>query len=82
MYSLTRDASYTTQPLELLNALGFEKNKTLINRADSSSPKAVDNHHFGVNDNGVGPASNANITGRTPEFNQQSGLQSLEGSEG
>lgn len=77
-----RDASYTTQPLELLNALGFEQNKTLINRADSSSPKAVDNHHFGVNDNGVGPASNADGTGRTPEFNQQSGLHSLEGSEG
>lgn len=77
-----RDASYTTQPLELLNALGFVKNKTLINRTDSSSPKAVDNHQFGVNDDGVGPASNADGTGRTPEFNQQLGLQSLEGSEG
>lgn len=60
-----RDASYTTQPLELLNALGFEnpKNHPLlagdseINKGVSSSPTSVDNiqvdnHQFDVSDNG------------------------------
>ena len=60
-----RDATYTTQPLELLNALGFEnpKNHALlagdseISKGVSPSPKSVDNiqvdnHQFDVTDNG------------------------------
>ncbi|RVW77012.1 Brefeldin A-inhibited guanine nucleotide-exchange protein 5 [Vitis vinifera] len=60
-----RDASYTTQPLELLNALGFENPKnhavlardSEINKGVSPSPKSVDNiqvddHQFDVRDNG------------------------------
>lgn len=54
-----RDASYTTQPLELLNALGFEnaKNHTEMNTADNLSLKSidngqVDNHHPDASDNG------------------------------
>lgn len=88
MYSVTRDASYTTQPLELLNALGFEKNKILIkdfeiNGPDSSSPKGVDNHKFDASDYGTVPTSSADSTGRTSENNQQPGLQlNSDGSEG
>ncbi|EXC13619.1 Brefeldin A-inhibited guanine nucleotide-exchange protein 1 [Morus notabilis] len=82
-----RDASYTTQPLELLNALGFEKNRTLIkdleiNGDDSSSPKGVDNRKFDANDYGTVPTSSADSTGRTSE-NNQPGLQlNSDGSEG
>lgn len=60
-----RDASYTTQPLELLNALGFEnpKNHAALNRDSeinkevSPYPKSVDtiqgdNHRFNFSDNG------------------------------
>ncbi|THG19483.1 hypothetical protein TEA_007208 [Camellia sinensis var. sinensis] len=60
-----RDASYTTQPLELLNALGFEnsKNHTVLNRdfkvstGHSPSLKSVenepiDNDQLNVGDNG------------------------------
>ncbi|KAL7194094.1 hypothetical protein ACSBR2_025688 [Camellia fascicularis] len=60
-----RDASYTTQPLELLNALGFEnsKNHTVLNRdfkvstGNSPSLKSVenepiDNDQLNVGDNG------------------------------
>ena len=60
-----RDASYTTQPLELLNALGFEtpKNHIVLTRdfevstGDSPLLKSVenepiDNHQRNVTDNG------------------------------
>ncbi|KAF4382922.1 hypothetical protein G4B88_010093 [Cannabis sativa] len=92
-----RDASYTTQPLELLNALGFENNKPLIkdqeiNWADSSSPHAADIHQFDANDDGKVPPltpSSVDGAGRThnaaafTDHNQQSGLRvNLDGSEG
>ncbi|XP_015888964.3 brefeldin A-inhibited guanine nucleotide-exchange protein 5 [Ziziphus jujuba] len=64
-----RDASYTTQPLELLNALGFENlknNGVLIRDSEidvgySRSPKSVDyegvdNHQFDSSSDGKVPA--------------------------
>ncbi|RWR76137.1 brefeldin A-inhibited guanine nucleotide-exchange protein 5 isoform X1 [Cinnamomum micranthum f. kanehirae] len=55
-----RDASYTTQPLELLNSLGFENSKSLVPSKDSAgsrpdSPSAgngkLDGHQFDINEN-------------------------------
>ncbi|KAL5572269.1 hypothetical protein UlMin_021866 [Ulmus minor] len=71
------DASYTTQPLELLNALGFENNKAFleVNLRDGSSPATP-----------VSPSNDSNGIARTPKLvdaNQQSGLQmNFDGSEG
>lgn len=66
---IIRDASYTTQPLELLNALGFENlknNGVLIRDSEidvgySRSPKSVDyegvdNHQFDSSSDGKVPA--------------------------
>eukprot|EP00262_Sarcandra_glabra_P015918 TRINITY_DN5018_c0_g2_i1.p1 TRINITY_DN5018_c0_g2~~TRINITY_DN5018_c0_g2_i1.p1 ORF type:complete len:951 (-),score=170.00 TRINITY_DN5018_c0_g2_i1:372-3224(-) len=59
-----RDASYTTQPLELLNSLSFNNSKShtiltndAANRGDSPSRKLGDNgssetHHFDSSENG------------------------------
>uniref|UniRef100_A0A2P2KPC1 Brefeldin A-inhibited guanine nucleotide-exchange protein 5 n=4 Tax=Rhizophora mucronata TaxID=61149 RepID=A0A2P2KPC1_RHIMU len=50
-----RDASYTTQPLELLNALGFENSKrptVLVTDSDVDTGDGVDHHQSGVLDNG------------------------------
>jgi len=86
---IIRDASYTTQPLELLNALGF----------DSASLKSFDNeevdgHTFDVRDNGnvhllpspnTGPDGTAgNPNAAVPlDHYQESGSQSnVNGSEG
>ncbi|KAM1605801.1 hypothetical protein PS2_026498 [Malus domestica] len=84
-----RDALYTTQPLELLNALGFENlknnNRVLIgdlevNSGDSPSIKSdydgVDSRQFDVSDNGRNP--NAPVLAK-----QNSGVQmNTDGSEG
>lgn len=85
-----RDALYTTQPLELLNALGFENlknNRALIgdlevNSGDSPSIKSdyegVDSRRFDVSDNGRNP--NASVL---MDNKQDSGVQmNLDGSEG
>ncbi|KAK2645141.1 hypothetical protein Ddye_020336 [Dipteronia dyeriana] len=76
-----RDASYTTQPLELLNALGFEspKNLTVSIRDSEVSAGDVDNHHSGVSDNEtVSPLASPSISA---DNNQELGLH-LDGSEG
>ncbi|KAL5850725.1 hypothetical protein ACOSQ4_008738 [Xanthoceras sorbifolium] len=76
-----RDASYTTQPLELLNALGFEnpKNLTVSIRDSEVSAGEVDSHHSGVSDNvTVSPLASPSIA---TDNNQELGLQ-LDGSEG
>ncbi|XP_008242137.1 PREDICTED: brefeldin A-inhibited guanine nucleotide-exchange protein 5 [Prunus mume] len=85
-----RDALYTTQPLELLNALGFENlknNRALIgdlevNSGDSPSIKSdyegVDSRRFDVSDNGRNP--NASVL---MDNKQDLGVQmNLDGSEG
>ncbi|KAG2691211.1 hypothetical protein I3843_08G000100 [Carya illinoinensis] len=84
-----RDASYTTQPLELLNALGF----------DSASLKSFDNeevdgHHFDVRDNGKesllpslsngpdGTARNPNVAVPLDHYQESGSQVNVEGSEG
>ncbi|KAG6582539.1 Brefeldin A-inhibited guanine nucleotide-exchange protein 5, partial [Cucurbita argyrosperma subsp. sororia] len=77
-----RDASYTTQPLELLNALGFEKSShDEVNIVGGTSLRSVSlkeakNHHLDVGDHGkVSPASSprvADIISRNPI--EESGL--------
>ncbi|XP_035549064.1 brefeldin A-inhibited guanine nucleotide-exchange protein 5 isoform X3 [Juglans regia] len=84
-----RDASYTTQPLELLNALGF----------DSASLKSFDNeevdgHHFDGRDNGKGSllpslsnghdgtARNPNATVPLDHYRESGSQVNVEGSEG
>lgn len=86
----TRDASYTTQPLELLNNLGFENTKhhnILIRDLDSPSRvpagSYLSNHHDTVYENG-------SIVGRDASVNEiplDSNLEivrpmDMEGSEG
>ncbi|KAF9680906.1 hypothetical protein SADUNF_Sadunf06G0170400 [Salix dunnii] len=85
-----RDASYTTQPLELLNALGFEGSMVLV----TDSVVGTDNHQIDASDNGhvsplPSPSISAHGTRGNPnamvllDHNQEFGLQSnLEGSEG
>ncbi|KAK1568405.1 hypothetical protein Q3G72_024051 [Acer saccharum] len=76
-----RDASYTTQPLELLNALGFEnpKNLTVSIRDSEVNAGELDNHHSGVSDNApVSPLASPSIAA---DNNQELGLH-LDGSEG
>ncbi|XP_019455526.1 PREDICTED: brefeldin A-inhibited guanine nucleotide-exchange protein 5-like isoform X4 [Lupinus angustifolius] len=74
-----RDASYTTQPLELLNALSFENLRnhggvirdSEANAGDSGTSKSIDNevvsgHQLDVNDNGklsTRASSNTNADG-------------------
>lgn len=80
--SFLRDASYTTQPLELLNALGFEKSShDEVNIVGGTSLRSVSlkeakNHHLDVGDHGkVSPASSprvADIISRNPI--EESGL--------
>lgn len=76
---------YTTQPLELLNALGFEnlKNDRTLNRdlevnsGDGGSIKSVDY------DGGDGRQFDASNNGRNPNASVESGVQmNLDGSEG
>ncbi|XP_059634656.1 brefeldin A-inhibited guanine nucleotide-exchange protein 5 isoform X2 [Cornus florida] len=87
-----RDASYTTQPLELLNALGFESpaNRTVLTRdlefSTGDSPKikpvdneSLDNYQHRLSDNGNTYA----LAPNTGDHNQLMGLAvDLEGSEG
>jgi guanine nucleotide-exchange factor len=86
---IIRDASYTTQPLELLNALGF----------DSASLKSfeneeVDGHTFDVRDNGnvhllpspnTGPdgtAGNPNAAVPLDHYRESGSQSNVNGSEG
>lgn len=70
-----RDASYTTQPLELLNALGFgNPSREEVNIVDGISLKSVSqqeakNHKFDVGDHGkVSPVASprGEIISRNP----------------
>lgn len=85
-----RDASYTTQPLELLNE--NPKNVTVVIRDSEVGAGEADNNQFGVSDNGKvstlsSPTIGADGTPRnlnTPfslDHNQEAGLH-LDGSEG
>lgn len=85
-----RDASYTTQPLELLNE--NPKNVTVVIRDSEVGAGEADNNQFGVSDNGkVSPLSSPTIGAdgtprnlNTPfslDHNQEVGLH-LDGSEG
>lgn len=83
---IIRDASYTTQPLELLNALGF----------DSASLKSFDNeevdgHTFDVRDNGNvhllpnspdGIAGNPNAAVPLDHYRESGSQINVNGSEG
>lgn len=74
---ITRDASYTTQPLELLNALGFENLKNnggLIRdlEVDLGDSTSVDNHQYDSSDNGAPRTPNATVL---MDHNQESGPQ-------
>lgn len=78
---INRDASYTTQPLELLNALGFEKPKNLsVSIRDIEvSAGEVDNRHSGVSDNvTASPLASPSVAA---DNNEEMGLH-LDGSEG
>ncbi|CAI9767436.1 unnamed protein product [Fraxinus pennsylvanica] len=93
-----RDALYTTQPLELLNDLGFDNSKhhkvftrvpdatSGLNPSVSGGSNASDNHHNNVYENGdtVGVMSpNASTDGNALDHNQKMGLRAdMEGSEG
>ncbi|OAY54181.1 brefeldin A-inhibited guanine nucleotide-exchange protein 5 isoform X2 [Manihot esculenta] len=91
-----RDASYATQPLELLNALSFENQKSpsvLVMDSGAITGDVADSRQFDISDNGklsalavpssaysVGENLNASVL---PDNTQESGLQSnLDGSEG
>ncbi|WVZ66373.1 hypothetical protein U9M48_015604 [Paspalum notatum var. saurae] len=72
-----RDASYTTQPLELLNSLGFQKsnNQQLLSR------EAESNSHGNSYHESRGEASISNNGEHShPEANQQTSLENSEGS--
>ena len=81
--SFLRDASYTTQPLELLNALGFENpSHDELNIVDgtslkSSSQHEAKNHHLDVGDHGkVSPVPSPRVAEIiTRSHNEESGLQ-------
>ncbi|GKV00013.1 hypothetical protein SLEP1_g12776 [Rubroshorea leprosula] len=92
-----REASYTTQPLELLNALGFDspKNPSVVIRdLEVHTDGGVDTHQLDKSDNGkisqpAHPTISDNATSSTinasvsEEHNQDFGLQSnMDGSEG
>ncbi|XP_021597943.1 brefeldin A-inhibited guanine nucleotide-exchange protein 5 isoform X2 [Manihot esculenta] len=89
-----RDASYTTQPLELLNALSLENPKSssvLVTDPEVIADDVADSHQFDINDNGkssvLASPSNAHVVGGNafvlPDNRQETGLQSnLDGSEG
>lgn len=83
-FTLSRDASYTTQPLELLNDLGFDNSKhhkvftrvsdatSGLNPSVSDGSNSSDNHHNNVYENGdtVGMMSpNANTDGNALDHN-------------
>jgi guanine nucleotide-exchange factor len=70
-----RDASYTTQPLELLNSLGFQKS----NNQQVLSREAESNSH-GDSYNGTREVSISNNGEHShPEANPQTSLENSEG---
>ncbi|KAI3470391.1 hypothetical protein Pfo_027054 [Paulownia fortunei] len=85
-----RDASYTTQPLELLNNLGFENtkhHKVLTRDLDSPSPVAVGsdlsyNHHDTVYENGNTVGIDASVDGIADHNQEMVRPVDMEGSEG
>ncbi|XP_047972872.1 brefeldin A-inhibited guanine nucleotide-exchange protein 5 [Salvia hispanica] len=85
-----RDASYTTQPLELLNNVGFENTKhhnVLIRDLDSPSRVPLgtylSNHHGTVYENGSMMGRDASANGIPGEPNQEIvRAMDMEGSEG
>lgn len=74
--SLVRDASYTTQPLELLNSLGFQKS----NNQQVLSREAESNSH-GDSYNGTRGEVSISNNGEYshPEANPQTSLDNSEG---
>lgn len=86
MISTDRDATYTTQPLELLNAFGFEnlKNHTALTKEseDIASPQTLDNgevydHQLDVNDGT--PKSTSAYLNHHQELASPSNLDGYEG---
>ncbi|XP_051121206.1 brefeldin A-inhibited guanine nucleotide-exchange protein 5 isoform X2 [Andrographis paniculata] len=86
-----RDASYTTQPLELLNNLGFEStkhHKVLTRDFDPTSPGAgsgdsLSNHHDSIYSNGNAVGKDPIIDEIAHDHNQEIGRPvDTEGSEG
>ncbi|KAL3650082.1 Brefeldin A-inhibited guanine nucleotide-exchange protein 5 [Castilleja foliolosa] len=83
-----RDASYTTQPLELLNNLGFENtkhHKALTRILDSSESVAIgsDNNHNTVYENGNKAQTEVGLDGIALDDNQETVRPvDMEGSEG
>ncbi|CAN6183816.1 unnamed protein product [Urochloa humidicola] len=69
-----RDASYTTQPLELLNSLGFQKS----NNQQLMSREAESNSHGDSYQGEVSVSNNGEHS--HPEANPQSGMENSEGS--
>lgn len=90
LLNLARDASYTTQPLELLNSLGFEsnKNRTMLAR-DLDSPSRVSagsdlshNHLDTVYENGNTVGIDAGADGPLDHNQEIVRPVDMEGSEG
>ncbi|XP_071723844.1 brefeldin A-inhibited guanine nucleotide-exchange protein 5-like [Rutidosis leptorrhynchoides] len=82
-----RDASYTTQPLELLNAVGFEdpKNHAVLKDAEVNNSDGA--NQFDAGENGKASprstiGSDGNGSPRIVERNQESTQVNLDGSEG
>jgi len=75
LISLVRDASYTTQPLELLNSLGFQKsnNQQLLSREESN---AHGNSYHGSRGE---PSISNNGEHSHPEAGPQTSLENSEG---
>ncbi|XP_038699983.1 brefeldin A-inhibited guanine nucleotide-exchange protein 5-like isoform X2 [Tripterygium wilfordii] len=69
-----RDASYTTQPLELLNALGFENPMPFVK---SDADGEVNNHRLEVGDNGnITPRASPSALVVRTDLNGSEGLPS------
>jgi hypothetical protein len=75
LISLVRDASYTTQPLELLNSLGFQKsnNQQLLSREESNAH--VNSYHGSQGE----PSISNNGEHSHPEAGPQTSLENSEG---
>ncbi|KAF2304240.1 hypothetical protein GH714_028804 [Hevea brasiliensis] len=85
-----RDASYTTQPLELLNALSFENLNSpsvLVTNSEVITSDVADNHLFDISDNGkvsalASPSRAHVIGGNHNAFVLPDSISNLDGSEG
>lgn len=90
LIDLGRDASYTTQPLELLNNLGFESNKHhAVLARDLDSPSRVpagsdlsQNHHDTVYENGNTVGIDSSVDGPLDHNQEIMRPVDMEGSEG